>query len=273
MTRMPEGVRPAAGRGDVAQPSVEPHRFRCQLRWADVDSLGHVNNVAYADYLQEAHRSMLTNDPYAWAVADRGGVRRQELTYLAPMVPSAESEVVIESRLTGCGDELAIDSEVIGVTGGDRTVTARSKALLGRPAEPARGQAVRPDHAHQYAAAVRFSDLDVNGIVGDTSYFVYLQEARIALMADLGLDPTSTVVAQKNVDFLRHDLDQPTTFEVWTWVSRVGNRSVTFESSVSHGDVAFAHGSSTLVFFDLEAQRSTMPPASVTAALRSLTIS
>ena len=35
------------------------HIYLCPLRWADMDSLGHVNNVTYVDYLQEARVDML----------------------------------------------------------------------------------------------------------------------------------------------------------------------------------------------------------------------
>ena len=35
------------------------HRYECPLRWADLDLLGHVNNVVYVDYLQEARVDML----------------------------------------------------------------------------------------------------------------------------------------------------------------------------------------------------------------------
>ena len=35
------------------------HRYVCPLRWADLDLLGHVNNVRYVDYLQEARLDLL----------------------------------------------------------------------------------------------------------------------------------------------------------------------------------------------------------------------
>ena len=35
------------------------HVYECPLRWADMDLLGHVNNVTYVDYLQEARIDML----------------------------------------------------------------------------------------------------------------------------------------------------------------------------------------------------------------------
>ena len=35
------------------------HVYECPLRWADLDLLGHVNNVIYVDYLQEARVDMM----------------------------------------------------------------------------------------------------------------------------------------------------------------------------------------------------------------------
>ena len=35
------------------------HVYECPMRWADMDLLGHVNNVIYVDYLQEARVDML----------------------------------------------------------------------------------------------------------------------------------------------------------------------------------------------------------------------
>ena len=35
------------------------HRYECPMRWADMDLLGHVNNVTYVDYLQEARVDLL----------------------------------------------------------------------------------------------------------------------------------------------------------------------------------------------------------------------
>jgi acyl-CoA thioester hydrolase len=57
------------------------------MRWADLDLLGHVNNVVYVDYLQEArvdllrtHRPTLTSE-----LAEAAVVVRNEVTYLAPL--------------------------------------------------------------------------------------------------------------------------------------------------------------------------------------------
>ncbi len=58
------------------------------MRWADMDLLGHVNNVVYVDYLQEARVDMLrTHGPAVQTgeLAEGVVVVRHEVHYLAPL--------------------------------------------------------------------------------------------------------------------------------------------------------------------------------------------
>jgi acyl-CoA thioester hydrolase len=65
------------------------HVYYCPLRWADMDSMGHVNNVTYVDYLQEARVDM-----FALHAPSSGGeelaegvvVVRHEVEFVAPLV-------------------------------------------------------------------------------------------------------------------------------------------------------------------------------------------
>src|ERR1044071_2600066 len=62
------------------------HRYECPMRWADLDQLGHVNNVVYVDYLQEARVSMLrAHGRGPEALAEGLVVVRPEVTYLKPL--------------------------------------------------------------------------------------------------------------------------------------------------------------------------------------------
>lgn len=65
------------------------HVFECPLRWADMDSLGHVNNVTYVDYLQEARVDMLrVHAPESGSedLAEGVVVVRHDIEFLAPLV-------------------------------------------------------------------------------------------------------------------------------------------------------------------------------------------
>jgi acyl-CoA thioester hydrolase len=68
---------------------VVRHIYDCPLRWADMDSLGHVNNVTYADYLQEARVDMLRVHAPAQGgeeLAEGVVVVRHEVEFVRPLV-------------------------------------------------------------------------------------------------------------------------------------------------------------------------------------------
>lgn len=74
-------------------------RIEVQRRFSDLDPLGHVNNVAYHDYLQEARMGLISeldavvNDDYAQVVVS------QEVRHVKPL-GYAREPVVIEARVT-----------------------------------------------------------------------------------------------------------------------------------------------------------------------------
>jgi len=64
------------------------YRYLCPLRWGDMDAYGHVNNVLFLRYLEEARIGMFN----AAAPDDGGGlvdtgilVSRHEIDYLVPL--------------------------------------------------------------------------------------------------------------------------------------------------------------------------------------------
>ena len=78
------------------------HLYLCPLRWADMDSLGHVNNVTYVDYLQEARVDMLRVHAHAAGGERLAGatvVVRHEVEFVSPLVFRADP-VRIESWVT-----------------------------------------------------------------------------------------------------------------------------------------------------------------------------
>ena len=74
-------------------------RIEVQRRFSDLDPLGHVNNVAYHDYLQEARMGLISeldavvNDDYAQVVVS------QEIRHVKPLGYSRDP-VVIEAQVT-----------------------------------------------------------------------------------------------------------------------------------------------------------------------------
>ncbi|WP_328913591.1 MULTISPECIES: acyl-CoA thioesterase [unclassified Streptomyces] len=75
------------------------HIFRCPLRWADMDAFGHVNNVVFLRYLEEARIDfMFRLAPGEGSASFTGGsvVARHEIDYLRPLVHRHEP-VTIET--------------------------------------------------------------------------------------------------------------------------------------------------------------------------------
>ena len=189
------------------------HLYRCPLRWADLDLLGHVNNVTYVDYLQEARVDMFRThapDSRAEDLAEGVVVVRHEVTYVSSLTFGFEP-VSIECWVTEIrAASFTMAYEVFEEDeAGERTVFLRARTVLtpyvfaterprrlhaeereslGRLLEP--DEPVRPPAAPQvvdvpgghYPVHVRFSDVDVYGHVNNVKYFEYFQEARIQLM-------------------------------------------------------------------------------------------
>jgi acyl-CoA thioester hydrolase len=269
------------------------------MRWADMDLLGHVNNVVYVDYLQEARVDMLrTHGPAARTgeLAEGVVVVRHEVTYLAPLtfqfrpvriecwvteVRAASFTMAYEVFQDRPGDEgrqvflraTTVLTPYVFATERPRRLTEVERETLQAFLDPwERAPRVplapqRRDEAGHYPVHVRFSDVDVYGHVNNVKYFEYLQEARILLTARLwrdlpeGTPPVSMVVAQTDVDYKLPILFRAEPYDTWSWVSRVGERSATIESVICDGETVLSQGRVTIVFFDPETQRSTAPPA------------
>lgn len=273
------------------------------MRWADLDLLGHVNNVVYVDYLQEARVDMLrTHGPAARTgdLAEGVVVVRHEVSYLAPLNFGFES-VTIESWVTEIrAASFTVAYELFHERDGARHVYARAKTVLTpyvfateRPRRLTHVEretlavfledddaaprtpfpAGLPDNALHYPVQVRFSDVDVYGHVNNVKYFEYFQEARISGFAQLwrGLDHPSIVVAQTDVDYRVPIVFRPEQYDAWSWVARVGQRSATIESVIRDGDALLSRARVTIVFFDRESQRSTAPAEVYLERLRSVT--
>ena len=263
------------------------------MRWADMDLLGHINNVVYVDYLQEARVDMLrTHSPAAHSgmLTEGTVVVRHEVTYVAPL-RFGFRPVSIEAWVTQIrAASFTVAYEVFHEDAdGDRQVYLRAKTVLTpyvfttetprrisdqerdtlsaflEPEAPSprnRFPAALPDAVLDFPVHVRFSDVDVYGHVNNVKYFEYFQEARISGIAQMweGLDPITLVVAQTDVDYRVPILFRAEPYDARSWIARVGQRSATIESVISDGDTTLARARVTIVFFDPETQRSTVPP-------------
>jgi len=287
------------------------HVYECPLRWADLDLLGHVNNVIYVDYLQEARIDMLrvhAPDRRTDELADGLVVVRHEVQYAAPLT-FRRRPVLIETWVTEIrAASFTMAYEVYDETPAGRTVylrattamtpfvftterprriTAEEREVLERFLEPVervqrhRPERVRQDPTGHYSLNVRFSDVDVYGHVNNVKYFEYFQEARIAQLMRLFEGQTvevdaPLVVAQVDVDYRVPILFRPEPYDVWTWISHVGRSSFVVESVILDGDSELSRSRIVMVTFDPATQRAAPAPEAyrgvlVEAMERSLT--
>ena len=228
------------------------------MRWADLDLLGHVNNVVYVDYLQEARVDMLRvhapGRPRRGPGRGRRGGPPRGAPTSRPLIFRFEP-VQIECWVTEIrAASFTMAYEVFDeTTPGERRSTcgprpcsrrtsSRPSARAGSPPrsgprssgflEPRRARpAARPAPTPSTAPGgttrvhVRFSDVDVYGHVNNVKYFEYFQEARIPLIAALGSRAVEAGLAHRS--WWR----RPTSttgarscsgrepYDCWTWVT------------------------------------------------------
>ncbi|WP_435768851.1 acyl-CoA thioesterase [Nocardioides sp. SYSU DS0651] len=245
------------------------HRYLCPLRWGDLDLLGHVNNVRYVDYLQEARGALLRSCLAAAGIEREEGdayvVVRHEVTFQAPLLFGTEPAVVeswvteLRSASFTLGHEIfhehpdgtrtvylrarTVLAPLVEATGVPRRVTDEERTALAPYAEDGGGRSVpvrvdvSREHAAHYPVHVRFSDIDVYRHVNNVQYFEYFQEARIAVFLKLkaalkDFPRINVVVAQTDLEYVAPMVLRPEPYDCWSVVSRIGTKSMTIESEI-----------------------------------------
>ncbi|HSN43444.1 MAG TPA: thioesterase family protein [Propionibacteriaceae bacterium] len=123
----------------LTSPALEGrgHHHPLQVRWSDLDSYGHVNNIRYFDYVQEARIAMTTEaDPhtarlgmssdapqYMWLVA------RQDVDYVVQMDYRLEAYDVVTAPVSLGTSSAVIACEITDPLDGGR-VLAKARTVL-----------------------------------------------------------------------------------------------------------------------------------------------
>ena len=118
----------------LASAATEGPRFRVPLgvRWSDLDSYGHVNNVKFYDYVQQA-RIALINETVHWPPETVWMVARQDVQYRAPLDFRLEPYEVA-TWVTAIGTRsFTLAAEVRDPDSGTRYATAGTIAVGSRP--------------------------------------------------------------------------------------------------------------------------------------------
>ena len=242
------------------------------MRWADMDMLGHVNNVRYLDYLAEARENLLPD------LAGHGVVSRHQVEFATPLVYRRRS-VLVDSWITEVTDTtLALAHEVYDAPDSpdtERTVYLRASSILSLDLSPlARDVAeheIAPDHTWRpiaggsrpggdlYSLTVRRADVDGNEVVRDVAFFEYFQEARIQFLMNLhtrGQEWSHHVVARTDIDFVEPVPHRAAPYAVRSWIGHVGTRSFTIQAELLDGERVLTRAAVVMVTFDKATQRA-----------------
>ncbi|MBT2644171.1 acyl-CoA thioesterase [Bacillus sp. ISL-41] len=124
----------------------------------------------------------------------------------------------------------------------------------------------------------RFGETDALGHINNTSYFVYLEEARMRFFEKLGysmeLNDWKFILASTKCDFVSQGyFDQLLT--VKTYVSRIGSKSFQLEHDIvcPQTQQLIAKGNAIIVYYDFTNQQSQVLPELLKEGLKSYLLS
>ncbi|MEZ5087001.1 MAG: thioesterase family protein [Tessaracoccus sp.] len=267
-------------------------RYRCPLRWSDLDAQGHVNNALLIDYLQEARVAFLATNPDSTLLHDGLVVVGHRIAYRRP-VSYSHSGVDIELgtvKVGGARYELGYRLTQDGVHVADaRTVLCPFDFASQRPVRLTPGDreffssqvgdfdelppVLAPrlrGRGEPIEIAVRWSDLDRYGHVNNAVVFDYLQQARVESttrwdpsMARMGAgeEERMWLVAQQDVDYVAQIPHRLEPFVVLTAPVRVGRTSLTLAAEMIDpcSPTVFIRGRTVLVCADGEGRPTPLP--------------
>ncbi|MDT0465767.1 acyl-CoA thioesterase [Streptomyces gibsoniae] len=114
---------------------------------------------------------------------------------------------------------------------------------------------------HSYPCPIRWSDMDVYGIVNNVSYLRYLEEARVDFIFRMA--PTEgdaffrdgSVVVEHQIRYRQRLVHRHEPVEIEMWVSDLQSATVAIDYVVRDGDTVYATARTVMAPFDYEAGR------------------
>jgi acyl-CoA thioester hydrolase len=116
---------------------------------------------------------------------------------------------------------------------------------------------------HRYLCSLRWSDMDAFGHVNNTTFFTYLEEARVDLLFVHAGEAIARERLSSGIVVARHEIDykaplvfRPEPVPIDVWVSRLGNSSFELRYEILDDDgPVYAEAATVLVPFDVGAAR------------------
>jgi acyl-CoA thioester hydrolase len=272
------------------------HVYECQMRRADLHAGATVDNVVFADYLQEARLDLLRRHDTSAAPAPGEGlvVVRTVVEYVEPLhlgdAPLRVEVWVTEVRAASftLGYELTTQRD----RDRPRVVHARAATVLApyvfaderprrlsaeerrrlaegveeSPIEDPRGTRKRwGPGAQRRPMHVRFSDVDLLGHVNNVRYLDYVHEAHVDLLVGVFEEARvngtiEMVVARSEIDYVGQMNLRAEPYDVWCRVAEVGSTSLTLESEIRDGERPMARSRVVEVNVDEDGRPAAMRP-------------
>lgn len=224
------------------------------MRWADLDLLNHVTNVAYLGYAAEGTGALIDAGELpadAWA-------RRIDITYRAPMMLS-RLEVIVDSVIESGDGATVVRQEISQQPESGRLLHAAVTTEYAAPT-PLTPRAVPepPSTRRPSPLRVRRTDLGAGGVVTIPQLFEIVQESRIAMFGRMSRTsrPGAFVVARVDVQRSRDLRWSAAPLTAYTAVSSVGTKSVVLMTDLLDGDEVVVTADTVLVAFDAATQTS-----------------
>src|ERR1022692_1803258 len=121
---------------------------------------------------------------------------------------------------------------------------------------------------HRFACPLRWSDVDVYGVINNVAFAAYLEEARVDLIGCMAPSEQDSFLGRGSV-VVRHEIDYKNPLahrrdpvEIEAWVSGLRASTVTISYLVKDGDLIYVSARTVLAPFDFTARR----PRRLTAA-------
>jgi acyl-CoA thioester hydrolase len=301
--------RLARGRAPEGSGMSQPFTRRFRVRHAELDVLGHVNNVAYITYMQEAAIEASARAGYGPDWYGRQGVgwvvRRLSVRYLMQVTYGEEIEVttwVAHMRGVRCTREYLITR----ARDGARVARARAEWVYvdratGKPARPpaelvaafaatgevedlgvrlARATATRDAHRYLSRRRVQFHELDPARHVSHAAYLTWVGQAYFDAIRAAGHPLERTRREGWMVLQAGHDIEYYTPardndpVEVVSWVCEMARVRGAWTHEVYQAETRqlLARNYSLGVFVNLEGKPTAPPPEALEDVLRGPTV-
>lgn len=266
------------------------------LRWGDMDAQGHVNNGAYADYMQEARVDFLHEGGDATMLDTGVVVTGHQIEYLAPATFSnaplevrigllevraarflvgyeLRHEGVLCARATTTACPFDLESQrPRKLSASERTWFEANRWSQWEPFRDLSAPALQ-GRGHRHPLRTRWSDVDRYAHVNNVKLFDYVQEARIAMttqadpeMARPGTGGESGdftwLVVRQDVDYVAQIGFRTEPYHAITAPVRLGTSSSVYACEVVDpldGDRLLARARTVLVCADRDGVPTSLP--------------